>query len=75
MHNIFLIHIFSIFVFLKVIERYLHTFFICGNPAGARCTGDVPWSSSPNAQDLQETFRGLFGDQHKNWWFNEKSVS
>ena len=38
------------------------------------CPGDVPWRSlkGSNAWDAQRSFRGLLGDQHKNWWFNEK---
>ena len=45
-------------------------------PIGTRRSGDIPWRSAkgPNVQDLQGTFRGPLGDQHRNWWFNEKSV-
>ena len=37
---------------------------------------DVPWRSpkGPNVLDPQGTFRGLLGNQQKNWWFNEKNV-
>ena len=45
-------------------------------PAGTHRPGDFLWSSPKglNVWDLQGTFRGLLGDQQKNWWFNEKSV-
>ena len=38
--------------------------------------GQVPWRfpKGPNIRDLQGNFRGRLGDQHKNLWFNEKSV-
>ena len=31
--------------------------------------GDVPWRSpkGPNVQEFQGTFKGLLGDQQKNW--------
>ena len=46
------------------------------NPADKQRSRDVPWRSpkGPNVRDIHETFRGLLRDQHKNWWFNEKSV-
>ena len=45
------------------------------NTTGTRRSGDVPWKSPkcPNVQDLQGTVRELLGDQHKHWWFNEKT--
>ena len=49
---------------------------ICWNnfPAGTRRPEDVPWRSpkGPKVRDFQRTFRRLLGDQHKNWWLNEK---
>ena len=38
-------------------------------PAGTRRPGDVPWRppKGANVRDLQGTFRGLLGDQQKNW--------
>ena len=43
--------------------------FLWNSPAGTRRPGDVPWRSpkGPNVRDLQGTFRGLLGDQQKNW--------
>ena len=44
------------------------------NPTCTGRPGDVLWRSpkSSDVQDLQGTFRGFLGNQHKNWWFNEK---
>ena len=54
----------------------LFYFFLLSFPAGSRCPGDIHWRlpKGPNIQDLQGTFKGLLGDQHKYWWFKEKSV-
>ena len=43
-------------------------------PASMRRPGDVPWRSpkGSDVQDLQETLKGLLGDQQKNWWFHQK---
>ena len=43
-------------------------------PARTRRPGDVPWRSpkGPNVRDLQRTFKGLLGNQQKNWWFDKK---
>ena len=42
--------------------------------AGTRRPGDILWRSpkDPNVWGLQGTFRGLSGDQYKNWKFYEK---
>ena len=35
---------------------------------------DAPWRSPecPKVRNLQGSFRGLLGDQYKNWYFMEK---
>ena len=45
-------------------------------PAGTQHPGDVPsrFPKGPNVWDFQRTFRGVLGDQQKDWWFDEKSV-
>ena len=49
---------------------------IIGNTQPEHDSRDVPWRSpkGPNVRDLRETFRGLSGDQYKNWWFYKKTV-
>ena len=44
--------------------------------AGTWRPRDVPWRSlkGPNVLNLQGTFGGLLGDQHKTWWFDKKKV-
>ena len=61
---------------LKFPEGVLSSRFLINSPASTRRPGDVPWRfpKGPNVWDLQGIFRGLLGGQHKNWWFNEKSV-
>ena len=45
-------------------------------PTNTRHLRNFSWRSpkGPKVWDLQRTFRGLLGDQQKNWSFNEKSV-
>ena len=50
---------------------------IIGNTQTAHDVPETSPEGSLNAltsKDLQETFRGLWGDQYKNWWFYEKTV-
>ena len=56
--------------------HYIRENYYRKHPTDTRCPGDVPWRSpnGSNIRDLQVTFRGLWEDQYKNWWFYEKVV-
>ena len=63
-------YIFNDLYILK--QTFVWPKFATAIPAGARRPGDVPWRSPKglNVRDLQGNFRGLLGDQQKNWKFN-----
>ena len=62
--------------YFRVITHYNSEDYHRKHPAGTRRPGDVPWGSpkGPNLRELQKTFRGLSGDQYKNWRIYEKIV-